>query len=132
MEKYSGAWLMYEKPVKPAQYSFVERIVLDKTVFLDESKSQSKVLENAVTELKLVLAAMKKDVVVKKSAKAEGSITIVRDATMKKESYRIERKKTVITVTAADASGVLYGAFDLQEVCILQLCLTVLTGWKFR
>ena len=54
MEKYSGAWLMYEKPVKPAQYSFIERIVLDKAVFLCgcNSKTQNKILDNAVKELK--------------------------------------------------------------------------------
>ena len=117
MEKYSGAWLMYEKPVKPAQYSFIERIVLDKAEFLceEDGKAQAKVLDNAVAELKAVLSAMKQSVVVKKCAKAEGSITFVCDVAMKKESYRIERKKTAITITAADASGALYGAFDIAR-----------------
>ena len=115
MEKYSGAWLMYEKPVKPAQYRFIERIVIDKTVFGCNCKAEQKVLENAVAELKAVLTAMQCNTSVKCKAKAEGSITILCDASMKKEAYRIERKATAITITASDASGVLYGAFDLAR-----------------
>ena len=115
MEKYSGAWLMYEKPVKPAQYRFIERIVIDKTVFDCNCKAEQKVLENAVAELKAVLTAMQCNTSVKCKAKAEGSITILCDASMKKEAYRIERKATAITITASDASGVLYGAFDLAR-----------------
>ncbi len=116
MEKYSGTWLMYEKPVKPAQYRFIERIVIDKSAFECAcDKKQGKIIENAVNELKKVLSALKLDVSVKKKAKAEDSITILCDKSMKKESYRIVRKKTSITITAADASGVLYGAFDLAR-----------------
>ncbi len=122
-KKWTQLWLSYTKKADKGNSDFVKKVQLS------GFDAEHIIVKNALAELKMGTEGM---LCISPAAAIEGELTegikVLKEESMKSESYQLCVQDKVLLLKAADENGMLYGIFHILRTIAMEESLADLTA----